>query len=195
MKNRYLSGLFDLVTTLAMIGSLILLGLVLIEVGRSIGCFGNIHQEHGKPSLVFEAATDPELPAACHCTMRSSEPAGKSEPKSESPSVPNALQPSTVTFPDGPCTVAGGVKGHVFLAPAQFSVTTLPVESTVVVKDNRGVVFARTKTDKYGKFSVPVPPGIYTVEVTPIAEWLPPAVARLTVKVDQYTGMDVFYKK
>lgn len=110
-------------------------------------------------------------------------------PASSTPSP----QPATV-FPDTPCTVIGGIKGRVFLAPFANAKETLPVSATIVVKDGRGVVFVRTQTDKDGNFTADVPPATYVVEVTPKATWLAPATARITA-TEKYTNMDVFYKK
>lgn len=93
-----------------------------------------------------------------------------------------------------PSTVAGGVKGRVFAAPTKDSKGGLPVASTVVVKDHRGVEFDRVRTDAAGNYVVNVPPATYTVEVYPDADWLAPATVKVKLTRTEHFKVDFHYK-
>lgn len=128
-------------------------------------------------------APRPTTPKPVQC------PIGKPIPPKPEPCLIGPDAPTT--FPKEPCTVAGGFKGNVGINVLGGGYLPMP-KALVVVKDKRGVEFARTKTNSNGNFTVNVPPAEYTVEVYPSPGNPTLAVARFKSKAtEKYTKLTI----
>lgn len=115
------------------------------------------------------------------------------------PGGPNVDKP--LVFPKEHCTAAGGINGKVVRdvvspLPNHPAKPVVIEKATVIVRDKRGVEFARVKTDKTGNFTVDVPPGDYTLEaIHPKGADQPSNVtSKVNVKIGAYSKLDVHFK-